>query len=115
MKVSDHFYRDEFACECNCGFAAVDIELLMLLEQLRTYYRRPVVINSACRCDAHNKAVGGADGSKHRLGIAADVVVTGISPDDVYNYLNGIKPHSLGLGLYDTFVHLDVREIKARW
>jgi len=116
MKVSEHFDREEFACPCNCGFAVVDAELLAVLEDLREVYATPIKINSGCRCEKHNKAVGGEDGSKHMQGIAADIVVSGVSPAKVFQYLTGKYPGKYGIGHYPAgWVHVDVRPTQARW
>jgi uncharacterized protein YcbK (DUF882 family) len=115
MKVSEHFDREEFECGCGCGFATVDVELLAVLEDLRSVYATPIKINSGCRCEKHNKAVGGEEGSKHMQGIAADIVVSGVSPAKVYQYLVGKYPGKYGLGLYKSWNHIDVRPTQARW
>jgi len=114
-KVSENFNRAEFACHCGCGFATVDIELVKLLELIRIQFRQPVTINSACRCELHNTAVGGSYGSKHKQGIAADIVVKNTSPNEVYNFVDNHAPDKYGIGLYDNFTHVDVRIKKARW
>ncbi len=115
MKVSENFDREEFACKCGCGYAVVDVDLLRLLERVRAHFGKPVKINSACRCENHNKEVGGADGSKHKLGIAADIVVKDVDSSEVYNFIDRHLPGPLGLGSYNSFTHVDVREVKARW
>lgn len=115
MKISKYFKRKEFECNCGCGFAAVDVELLEVLEDLREAMG-PVILNCACRCDEHNKAVGGVDGSKHKLGLAADVRVVGHGPEEVQDYLLHKYPRKYGIGRYNTFTHIDVRpEGPARW
>ena len=113
--ISTHFNREEFACKCGCGFSAVDIELLILLEELRKYFMLPVTINSACRCEAHNKAVGGGDKSQHKYARAADIVIDGIHPDKIYEYFNSRYPTKYGVGSYKDFTHIDTRGNKARW
>ena len=65
-----------------------------MLETVRNQFNRPVKINSACRCESHNKSVGGSQGSKHKLGIAADIVVKSIKPYDVYVFLDSFMPNS---------------------
>lgn len=124
-KVSQHFYRDEFECLCGCGFDVVDIQLVGILEELRSHFNTPVTVvkknvpaeqnGSACRCAQHNAMVGGWEHSQHLFGKAADTTVVGIAPLQVYNYLNTTYPNTLGLGLYSNFVHIDVRRRKARW
>jgi uncharacterized protein YcbK (DUF882 family) len=113
--ISKHFSRHEFACKCGCGFATVDVELIEVLENLRETYQAPVKINSGCRCKKHNEAVGGEEDSKHMQGIAADIVVTGLSPAKVYQYLNLEHGGKYGVGEYAGWVHIDVRQELARW
>ena len=113
--ISKYFNRSEFACKCGCGFATVDVELIEVLQTLRYKFNQPVTITSACRCDEHNKKVGGSYGSKHKQGIAADIVVEQVSASDVYRYLDSMYGDRFGLGKYDEFTHIDVRQNKARW
>jgi len=54
IKLSKHFYRDEFACQCGCGFDTVDHELVKILEDVRKTFNAPVHISSGCRCEKHN-------------------------------------------------------------
>lgn len=121
MKISKHFSRKEFLCKgnikglCSCNFDTVDIELIKVLEDVREYFKCPITIYSGCRCEKYNKFVGGVKFSKHRLGIASDIHVHGYTPLEVHTYLNNKYPNKYGLGLYDNFVHVDVRHNKARW
>ena len=122
--LSKHFSRNEFRCKgtnCggdgnNCGFDNVSQELIDVLENLRETYQYTVKINSGCRCCEHNKAVGGEEKSKHTQGIAADIVVTGLSPAKVYQYLDQKYKGKYGVGEYSGWVHIDVRKgPAARW
>jgi uncharacterized protein YcbK (DUF882 family) len=115
MKISKHFSREEFACKCGCGFAVVDVKLLEVLEAVREYFDQPVTITSACRCDNHNKSVGGSDNSKHKLGIAADIIVKDTQAELVQSFLYHHVPYSCGIGAYKKFTHIDVRNDAARW
>ncbi len=110
-----NFSRKEFACKCGCGFDGISLELVAVLQELREHFDLPIVINSACRCEKHNERVGGAKGSKHKEGIAADVVVRGKSPKEVYAYLVNKYEDKYGIGRYNTFTHVDVRVGMARW
>ena len=116
MKLSQWFKREEFSCKCNCNFSTVDAELLLVLDELREHFGKPVKITSAARCVSHNHAVGGSAKSKHLQGLACDVQVEGIKPAKVYRYLTTEYPHKYGFGLYVDFVHCDVRsDGPARW
>ena len=112
---SKYFSRSEFACQCKCGFATVDTELLEVLEDVREYYNSPIIITSGCRCAVHNSNIGGSSRSKHTEGIAADFVVKEIHEDLVYNYLDEKYPDKYGIGRYEGRTHIDVRSFKARW
>ena len=113
--LSANFYRHEFACGCGCGFDTVDVQLLDILEDVRVRFDAPIRITSAARCPSHNFDVGGRKSSKHLRGIAADIVVDGVEPSEVYEYLDTMWPSTFGIGKYQTFTHIDVRENKARW
>ena len=95
------------------------LELMMQLQVLRDHYGVPISINSGYRSPKHNKAVGGSKNSQHLLGKAADIVVEGVSPDDVADTIERLvkegKMRIGGLGRYKNFTHVDIRENKARW
>ena len=120
---SKYFKRSEFRCkgtDCdlngnNCGFSVVDVDLLEVLEDIREYFGKPVIINSACRCAKHNFDVGGSQNSMHTKGIAADIRVKDVDSDTVYFYLVNKYQDKFGIGRYNGRVHIDVRSDKARW
>ena len=59
--LSAHFSKKEFSCHCGCGFNQVKPELISKLEKFRELCgNKPMTINSGCRCEKRNKAVGGA-------------------------------------------------------
>ena len=114
--ISKHFNRSEFACKCGeCRPIAVDVELVKVLEDVRVMFGKPVNITSSYRCTKHNAAVGGARTSMHLTGKAADIQVKDTAPKDVQAYLLNKYPNQYGIGKYNTFTHIDVRDIKARW
>jgi len=58
--------------------------LAAFLEQIRTLMGgAPIMVNSAFRSKALNRAVGSKDTSQHRLGCAADIRVPGVTPSAV--------------------------------
>ena len=112
-KLSENFTREEFACKCGCGFDDIDIRLVDLLQHVRDFFDVPVTITSGCRCEAHNEKSGGSFRSQHLYGKAADFVVRNVPPSVVYEFCDAMNPG--GLGSYETFTHMDVRDGRARW
>lgn len=119
-QLSANFLAGEFACHDGADEFLVAEELVEALQAVRDYFGAPVQVVSGFRTAAHNKKVGGASRSQHMLGTAADIRVRHKTPLEVYRAIDngwvpGLDPGKIGLGLYGTFVHLDVRGTKARW
>ena len=115
-KISGHFYRYEFACRCGCGLNTVDVELIQLLEAIRLNFgEKPITIHSGHRCQRHNVKIGGSPKSQHLLGKAADIVIAGVSPKEVAEYVSAVHQNEFGVGVYASFTHVDVRQNKVRW
>jgi len=79
-----------------------------------------VTVVSAYRPLPYNRALGSEDTSQHVQGRAADIQVEGHSAEHVH--ATALRLYEVGeleiggLGIYDTFVHLDVRGGPlARW
>ena len=115
--LTRNFSGHEFACHCSCGGSDVVPELVERLQDLRDLVGHPIIVVSGYRCQAHNTAVGGATHSQHLLGRAADVRVKGMSTIEIKRLAETIDAfRDGGIGLYDAFVHLDVRPNgPARW
>lgn len=115
MKLSAHFWRKEFACKCGCGLDTVDYELLLVLEEIRAQFGRKVYVTSGCRCEKYNKEIKGYPRSKHLVCKAADIVVDGVDPVDVADFAETLLVRRGGIGRYESFTHVDVRDNMARW
>lgn len=86
-----------------------------VLQAIRNHFKAAVTINSGYRSVSYNKKIKGAQFSQHQYGMAADIQVKGVKPEDVYAYAEKLMPKTGGIGLYETFVHVDVRKPKSRW
>jgi len=78
-----------------------------VLEPVRERLGKPIVVNSGFRCPIHNRAVGGATGSQHMKGEAADLRFQDSSckiQDLAMAIVDGGKWDQLIL--YPTFVHV---------
>ena len=114
-KLSTNFKVNEFACPDGSDPIFVSPELVDVLQKIRSRFCRPVTIKSGYRTPTNNKAVGGAADSQHLYGTAADITVKGVEPKKIAAYADALLPHTGGIGIYDTFVHIDVRAVRTRW
>ena len=107
-KLTTHFSSSELACKCGCAQQNMDANFMDELEQLRTKLGRAMFITSGFRCPEHNKAVGGASGSYHLKGRAADIVC--LSAEDRHNIVGAaIDLGFSGIGIDKHFIHVDNR------
>ena len=74
---------------------------------------KPIMINSAFRSKAVNDAVGSKDSSHHRLGLAADFRVPGMSPDAVVRALLAL-PYDQIIREYDAWTHISISDKPRR-
>lgn len=113
--VAKNFRVKEFASKDGADTLFISMELVEVLQKIREHFGKAVVISSGYRTENHNKAVGGAACSRHLYGMAADIKVSGVQPAEVAAYAEALLPNSGGIGIYDSFTHVDVRGVKARW
>ena len=121
-RLSANFRLREFACRDGSDPVFIDTRLVQVLQSIRDHFGKPVVITSAYRTAAHNKAVGGAAYSQHCYGRAADIRVAGVPVETLATYAETLLPDTGGIGRYPVrsgrptgWVHVDVRAAKSRW
>lgn len=113
--LSKNFQGKEFACKDGSDYILVSTDLVKLLQNIRDHFGQAVTINSAYRNASYNRKVGGVSNSQHIYGTAADIVVRGVTPLEVAQYVETVQPNNGGIGVYDSFTHVDVRASRARW
>ena len=141
-QITPNFYRDEFDRKArpSKGFPTVaeypkewiESRLRPLCEDLervraalRERYNPNAIIRigSGYRDPAFNRATpGAAIKSQHMEGRAADIVVPGQAPITIHQlvldlFRENVLKNVHGLGIYPTFVHVDVRPVNGlvRW
>jgi zinc D-Ala-D-Ala carboxypeptidase len=107
-----HFSDTELNCKC-CNKHNMEASFLDKLEALRIAYAKPIVLNSAYRCEAHNKAVGGAKGSFHIKGRAVDVKLPNVQHQAFIEL--AMKHGFKGFGMGHNFLHIDDRAKLTKW
>ena len=123
MNLTTNFKLSEFRCKDGTDVPAELLpnvqKLANELQRLRDELGLPIKINSGYRTKSYNKKIGGASNSMHVQAKAADIVVTDITPTNLYKRIEKLieegKINFKGVGVYDTFVHVDVRDRRSRW
>lgn len=116
-----YFKMKEFECHDGCEMPASareNIEALVetVLDPARERLGKAIRVNSGYRCAKHNLKVGGAVGSQHMKGEAADVVpgdsgqVTGDSLERLVRIIKELGEFDQMI-VYSTFVHVAYKRI----
>ena len=109
-----YFKMKEFECHDGCEMPASaqeNIAALMeaVLDPARERLGKAIRVNSGYRCAKHNLKVGGAVGSQHMKGEAADVV-TGDSLERLVRIIKELGVFDQ-LIVYPSFVHVSYKRI----
>ena len=111
IQLSENFKVKEFACKDNSDKILIDVTFVKThLQDIRTHFGKPVIVNSAYRTESYNRYVGGAKNSYHMKGRAFDISIKGVSPQEIAKYAASIGVP--GVIQYNTFVHVDSRDTK---
>jgi uncharacterized protein YcbK (DUF882 family) len=123
MKLTTNFYKIEF--ESKDGSQMPDKILTNIkrlakqLQILRNEIGESIHINSGYRSPSHNALIGGVKNSFHTQGLAADITSKNYTPKKLYKVIQALikegKMEEGGIGLYNGFIHYDIRGKKGRW
>jgi len=121
-QFSPNFKVSDFACKDGSDVVLINPYLIEVLEKIRVHFGKEIRINSGYRTPSYNaglakKSKKVATNSYHMRGCAADITISGVKPREIYEYVDSF--HQGGLGLYPSFVHVDVRDTvgaqRSRW
>lgn len=123
MRLTKNFSKHEFDSKDGAEMPQEVLynvqKLANQLQVIRDLVAKPIKINSGYRSASHNKRIGGSKNSQHLIGKAADIVIEGMKPIEVYNLIENLisKGEILqgGLSAYPSFTHYDIRGKRARW
>lgn len=124
MQLTQNFTRQEFDCKDGTlvpqQYISNVTELAENLQALRDHIKEPVLVTgSGYRTPSHNKKVGGVPASQHLTASGADINAKNYSPRGLANVIEQLiaegKMKQGGIGVYNGFVHYDIRGTKARW
>ncbi|MGN0193258.1 MAG: D-Ala-D-Ala carboxypeptidase family metallohydrolase [Candidatus Gastranaerophilaceae bacterium] len=90
--------------------------IVFCLQPLRERLKKPVIITSGYRSHEVNKLVGGAQNSQHTKGQAVDIVVKGLTPAQLTDFIAAQKdiPFDQLINEYDRWTHISYVRGKNR-
>lgn len=123
MQITKNFNSKEFACKDGTQVPkSLHLNMVALAQNLqiiRDKIGKPIIINSGYRTPIYNKKISGSPKSQHLTASASDIRVVGMSSEALHRVILDLikegKIHNGGLGLYNTFVHYDIRKTPTRW
>lgn len=107
------FSPQEIACR-GTGELVIDAYAMDCLQALRDRLGKPMIVNSAYRSERHNKKVGGATGSQHRLAKAFDIRMENHNPQAFERLARECGFTGFGHYPKSGFMHIDVGPAR-RW
>ena len=108
VMITKNFSQDELSCPC-CKVYGMKPLFVDMLQALRDHFGRPMVINSAYRCEKHNAELkDSAPDSQHLLGLAVDVAM--VDSSERFELIEmALSLGFRGIGIGKNFVHIDFR------
>lgn len=123
MNLTTNFTREEFDCKDGTKVPAELLpnvqKLADQLQVLRDNLGESIHVNSGYRTPTYNKKIGGKVASQHLHAKAADITCKSKSPKQLAAFIEKLIAAGTlkfgGIGVYPGFVHVDIRQGKARW
>lgn len=119
MKLTEHFTLAELTVSQEAARSGLknepndtQVEALrllcaMVLEPLRARVKRPVIVTSGYRSKSINARIGGAAGSQHTRGEAADIIVPGMDSGAVVDIIRAMRlPFDQIIDEFGSWVHV---------
>ena len=110
-EFSGYISRNECACKCGkCGGFPVEpvVKVVVILNDVRCHYGKPLIVSSFVRCVTHNANVGGVYNSKHLKGKAADFTVQGQTAQSLLSYVRTIPGIVYAYAIDSRYVHIEI-------
>jgi len=94
------------------------IETARVLDEVRERLGVSITLSSVYRNESYNSCIGGASLSQHKRFNACDFTASGKSPREVTKALFKLRGEGFfrgGIGIYQSFTHVDTRGHNAEW
>ncbi len=112
-----NFSKAEFDCK-ETSENAMQPEFMVLLQQLRNRYGKPIVITSGYRSSRHSIEARKVQLGAHAQGIACDVAVSGADAQMLVKLALDLGFTGIGVSQKSgasRFIHLDIAPRRAIW
>lgn len=113
-----NFSKEELACPC-CGLLNPDLEFLDIVQRIRDEFGMPMFVTSMCRCEKHNKEVGGYPKSRHicsEIQKADAIDISVVSDRDRGKLIELLMINNIKhFGIAKDFIHFDGKDKFACW
>ena len=108
----EFFTEEEFRCKCGGRYcngypARMQEQVVRICDSARRQFDRPGHVSSGLRCRTHNANEGGVADSQHMYGEAVDLMIEGISADQLLAYIQTLS-HRYAYPINGTNVHVDI-------
>lgn len=106
--LTKNFSKSEFACKCgnSCNTSGMDRDFIDKLQGARTFFNRPMIINSGIRCQKHNDNCGFSPTSSHLSYCAADIKCS--TSAERYKIIECLLMSNFNrIGIGRDFIHVD--------
>lgn len=108
----EFFTEAEFRCKCGGRYcdgypARMQEQVVRICDSARRHFGRPGHVISGLRCRTHNANEGGVADSQHIYGEAVDLMIEGVSADELLAYVQTL-PHRYAYQINGTNVHVDI-------
>ena len=83
----------------------------LVLDKIRDFYGKPLILSSGYRCLELNRAIGSSDDSQHILGEAGDFTIQGVPTGQVFRDIcSGRLPLDFDQVIFEgTWIHISYR------
>lgn len=115
MLQIDYFSEDEFRrCIPKCEKTDMDPDFMKRLNRARRAAGIPFILNSAYRTAEHEKLMNRTGNSMHTKGRAVDIRCLDSNSRAVI-VAALLRAGFHGIGIANTYIHVDDRQIKTMW
>ena len=108
--LSKNFRVREFKCKDGSDKILIDMSLAVYIQKIRDWAGSSITITSGYRTVTHNQNIGGASGSQHLYGKAADIICSGKSALEIAQRAETLGMHGIEWNSDSNYTHIDTRD-----